>query len=108
MDCEKYQKEMKRTANNLELSKDNLSLGAMGISGEAGEVTDYLKKVVFHKHELSKEKLAEELGDVLWYITYLASVIDYDLKDIAEININKLKSRYPEGFDSDKSINRIK
>ncbi len=108
MDFEIYQKEMKRTANNLELSKDNLSLGAMGISGESGEVTDYLKKVIFHKHELSKEKLAEELGDVLWYITYLASVIDYDLKDIAEMNINKLKSRYPKGFDSDKSINRMK
>ena len=44
----------------------------MIISVEVEEVTDYLKKVIFHKHELLKEKLAEELGDVLWYITYLA------------------------------------
>jgi NTP pyrophosphatase (non-canonical NTP hydrolase) len=78
----------------------------MGISGEAGEVTDYLKKVVFHKHELNKEKLAEELGDVLWYLACTVELIGYDLEKIAEMNIEKLKKRYPEGWDVERSKNR--
>jgi NTP pyrophosphatase (non-canonical NTP hydrolase) len=97
---------MKRTASDLKLSKDNLALGAMGISGEAGEVTDYIKKVLYHSHELSKEELAKELGDVLWYLTYLTELIGYSLSDIAELNLNKLKKRYPEGWNTERSINR--
>ena len=108
MTFEEYQLEMKRTASQFEINNENLCLGAMGIAGEAGEVADYIKKVVFHSHELSKEKLAEELGDVMWYITYLSQVIGYNLSDIAEINMNKLRKRYPEGWDEKRSINRDK
>lgn len=103
---DEYEEEMKRTASDLKLTKDNLALGAMGISGEAGEVTDYIKKVLYHSHELSKEELAKELGDVLWYLTYLTELIGYSLSDIAELNLNKLKKRYPEGWNTERSINR--
>jgi NTP pyrophosphatase (non-canonical NTP hydrolase) len=101
-----YQEEMKRTASDICNKPDNLALGAMGIAGEAGEVADYLKKVLFHKHELSREALGRELGDVLWYIAYLASVINMDLEDIATMNIEKLRIRYPDGWDEQRSINR--
>ena len=92
MDFREYEKEMKRTAGEfIKLDKKGLALGAMGISGEAGEVTDYIKKILFHEHELSKDKLIEELGDVLWYITYLSKVIGVDLETIANRNIEKLR-----------------
>ena len=107
LEFEQYQQEMKRTASDISYKPENLALGAMGIAGEAGEVADYIKKILFHNHKLSTEKLALELGDVLWYITYLSSVIGYDLNQIAELNLEKLKKRYPEGWDAEKSINRI-
>lgn len=106
MDLNKYEKEMLRTAGNIELTNENLTLGGLGISGEAGEVTDIIKKVVFHNHPMDKEKIALELGDVLWYITYLGSVIGIPLEKIGEMNIEKLKNRYPKGFSSDDSVNR--
>ena len=106
MNFKEYTEKMKRTAGSLELNNENLCWGAMGISGEAGDVTDYLTKVVFHCHELNKEKLAEELGDVLWYLACTAELIGYDLENIAEMNIEKLKKRYPEGWDVERSKNR--
>jgi NTP pyrophosphatase (non-canonical NTP hydrolase) len=106
MNFKEYTENMKRTAGSLELNNENLCWGAMGISGEAGEVTDYLKKVVFHTHELDKLKLAEELGDVLWYLACTAELISYDLEKIAEMNIEKLKKRYPGGWDVERSKNR--
>lgn len=106
MDFKKYQMEMKRTAADLSDKPENFALGAMGITGEAGEVADYIKKVLFHNHELSREKLAKELGDVLWYITYLSSILGYDLEEIAQMNIEKLRNRYPNGWDPQNSINR--
>lgn len=84
-----------------------LVMGALGLNGEAGEVADIIKKWVFHKHKLATLKLAEELGDVLWYIAELCTGIDITLEAIMEMNIDKLKQRYPEGFSSKKSINRV-
>lgn len=81
MDLNQYQDKMLRTAGDIGFSNENLTLGALGISGEAGEVTDYIKKVVFHGHELDKRKMALELGDVLWYLAYIAKVIDIPLND---------------------------
>ena len=63
----------------------------MGISGEAGEVTDYIKKLLFHGHILDKNKMKEELGDVLWYIATIGTTVGLSLEDIAESNILKLK-----------------
>ena len=81
---------------------------ALGLMGEAGEVGDYLKKVIFHKHKLSKEKVSEELGDVLWYMAVIADSCGLELEKIAEENIKKLRKRYPEGFDYKRSIERDK
>ena len=78
----------------------------MGLNGEAGEVIDLVKKHLFHNHELDKDKLKLELGDVLWYLAEAAEALGISLEDIAISNIDKLKRRYPEGFDFEKSINR--
>lgn len=107
MDFKKYQEEMHRTANIDAMHFfENLTVGALGISGEAGEVTDCIKKVVFHHHELNREELAYELGDVLWYVTYLSQCLGYSLEEIAQLNIEKLQKRYPEGWSAERSINR--
>lgn len=106
MNFNQYEEAMKRTASKLELNDENLCGGALGIAGEAGEVADYIKKVVYHGHDFSKDKLAEELGDVLWYVAYLSSLAGFSLSDIAKLNIEKLKKRYPNGWEKERSINR--
>ena len=86
--------------------EDRMTLGALGISGEAGEVSDYWKKVHYHKHELDIEHMIKELGDVLWYINLLACSCGRTLEDVAQANLSKLGKRYEGGFSIDKSINR--
>jgi NTP pyrophosphatase (non-canonical NTP hydrolase) len=106
MDITEYQQYAERTANKSDNISWRLANFGMGLAGEAGEVCDYLKKVVFHGHELDRQKLCDELGDVLWYIATLATTAGLSLREVAWENVNKLKNRYPEGFDSQRSINR--
>lgn len=80
--------------------------GLMGLCGESGEAMDMLKKAIFQGHELNKEHLAKELGDISWYLAVSADAIGYDLEKVFRMNIEKLKARYPDGFDPEKSINR--
>lgn len=102
-----YQELAARTMNK-DLTHDQaLSMLSMGLSGEAGEVTDYLKKVVYHSHPYSGEVLSKELGDVLWYLAVLAHVNGISLDTIMERNIEKLKKRYPDGFSSEDSLKRV-
>jgi NTP pyrophosphatase (non-canonical NTP hydrolase) len=79
---------------------------AMGLAGESGETVDYLKKVLFHGHDLEAEKVASELGDVLWYISGICTVLNISLEEVALYNIEKLSKRYPDGFSQEASINR--
>lgn len=80
--------------------------GVMGLCGEAGECSELVKKLLFQGHPLKKIELAEELGDVAWYLAMTASSIGYDLDDIFKINIEKLEKRYPNGFEENRSIFR--
>lgn len=79
---------------------------ALGLAGEAGEVVDTIKKVVFHRHELSREELIRELGDVLWYVAALCTKLDIPLSEVMERNIEKLQRRFPDGWSTERSINR--
>ena len=83
-----------------------LENGLMGLCGEAGEAMDILKKFLFQGHSLDKNHLAKELGDVAWYLAVSADALGYGLEDIFQMNIDKLKARYPDGFDADRSVNR--
>lgn len=92
---------------NPELSQQDVLINAvMGLCGESGEVIDMVKKHLHQGHELSREKLIKELGDIAWYLAEAAQALDTDLDLIFEANIAKLKARYPEGFDTDRSIHR--
>lgn len=71
---------------------------ALGLAGEAGEVAEKIKKLMRDTDaniltEDQKREIAKELGDVLWYVANLAADIDYDLEEIAGMNIEKLQSR---------------
>lgn len=86
--------------------RERLLISGLGLSGEAGEVADYLKKVLGHGHGYDREKHAKELGDVLWYVADQASAAGLSLQDIADRNVGKLAARYPDGFSLEKSVNR--
>ena len=103
-----YQKACLRTEpTDAGISKTTrIENGLMGLCGEAGEAIDILKKFLFQGHSLDKEHLAKELGDVAWYLAVSADALGYGLEDIFQMNIDKLKARYPDGFDADCSINR--
>ncbi|MBQ9988009.1 MAG: nucleoside triphosphate pyrophosphohydrolase family protein [Erysipelotrichales bacterium] len=106
MEINEYQKLAMRTLNPELDQKDVLINGVMGLCGESGEVIDLVKKHLAQGHELDKEKMAKELGDVAWYLAETAWAIGYDLEDILVMNIEKLKRRYPDGFSCEKSVKR--
>ena len=106
MNANEYQK-LAMTTLNKELNKKDILINAvMGLCGESGETIDIVKKHLYQGHELDKDKLIKELGDIAWYLAEAAYALDVDLSSVLEGNIKKLKVRYPEGFSVDKSINR--
>ena len=106
MTVNEYQRLAMTTLNPALDKKDVLINGVMGLCGESGEAIDIVKKWLAQGHELDKEKLAKELGDIAWYLAETATALDLNLEDVFEANIEKLKKRYPDGFDSQKSIHR--
>ena len=96
-----------RTLNPELDKKDVLINGVMGLCGESGEAIDIVKKHLAQGHELDTEHLAKELGDIAWYLAETATAIGYRLEDILQMNIDKLKKRYPEGFAAEKSRHRL-
>ena len=106
MTINEYQQLAMTTLNPGLSKKDVLINGVMGLCGESGEAIDIVKKWLAQGHELDKEKLAKELGDICWYIAETATALDLSLEDIMAANIEKLRKRYPEGFDADRSRNR--
>ena len=100
-----YQKEALRTAGTDSL-EDLMVNGVMGLAGESGECVDLMKKHLFQGHTLDKEHLAKELGDVAWYLAVTAHAIGYDLETIFQMNVDKLRKRYPDGFDAGRSQHR--
>lgn len=106
MKINEYQKLAMTTLNPELDKKDVLINGVMGLCGESGEAIDIVKKYLAQGHELDAEHLAKELGDIAWYLAETATAIGYDLEDIFQMNIDKLKRRYPQGFSADNSIYR--
>ncbi len=107
MDINQYQKLAERTANTGQSTRDRFINFSFGLAGETGETIDYLKKYLFHGHELNEEIIAKELGDILWYISMIATTAGLKMSDVALMNIKKLADRYPNGFSSEGSVNRI-
>jgi NTP pyrophosphatase (non-canonical NTP hydrolase) len=101
-----YQALAMRTMNSPLDRIKRKAMCALGVAGEAGEVADYMKKVLFHGISMDREKLVKELGDVCWYIATLAHECSIPLAEVLEKNIEKLKKRYPAGFSTEASIAR--
>ena len=106
MTINEYQTLAMKTQNKALSKKDMLIVGVMGLCGESGEAIDIVKKWLAQGHELDKEHLAKELGDIAWYLAEAAYALDTPLDTVLEQNIAKLKARYPEGFETEKSMNR--
>lgn len=118
MTINEYQKEALRTAPTWQKSalwggwgdphqwRMQLENGLMGLNGEAGEAIDILKKHLFQGHPLDREHLAKELGDVAWYLAVSADALGYTLEEVLEMNVKKLRARYPEGFKVERSVSR--
>lgn len=100
-----YQKLAKRTAPKGRKNSKLANL-ALGVCGEAGELGEIFKKYLYHDHELNVEEVKKEAGDVMWYVANILDACGLSFDEVAEMNIEKLKKRYPSGFSADKSINR--
>lgn len=92
--------------DNIEYDVGAIFNACLGLSGEVGEFNDMIKKWVFHEKELDTKHLKKECGDVLWYIAMICHAFKWDLDEIMQMNIDKLKARYPEGFDTVRANNR--
>lgn len=106
MTVNEYQKLAMTTLNPALSQKDVLINGVMGLCGESGEVIDIVKKYLAQGHELDREALIKELGDVAWYLAETAYALNVELEDVLQQNIEKLKKRYPEGFSQSRSVCR--
>ena len=106
MTVNEYQKLAMTTLNPQLSKKDVLINGVMGLCGESGEAIDIVKKYLAQVHDLDLEGLIKELGDIAWYLAETATALDVSLEEVLERNIEKLRKRYPEGFDSERSQNR--
>lgn len=84
----------------------NISALANGLTGEAGEVADEIKKFAGHGHWKDGVDLEKEIGDVLWYAAAVAECMGFSLNEIAEKNIAKLEKRYKAGFSTQGSMDR--
>ena len=101
-----YQRQAMTFLNPKLNRKDVLINGVMGLCGESGEAIDIVKKHLHQGHPLDKEKLSGELGDIAWYLAETAYALDIPLEKILRQNLEKLKNRYPEGFDTERSVKR--
>lgn len=106
MKINEYQALAQRTSNKTLTPAEHLLNGVLGLCGESGEVADLVKKSSMQGHPADRQRIAEELGDVCWYIAETASAIGYTLGEIMQANIDKLARRYPQGFSVERSVNR--
>lgn len=97
--------------SNMLSTEDKTDIGGvlnacLGLSGEVGEFNDMIKKAVFHEKEFDCEHAKKELGDIMWYVALMCDSFGWNLDEILEMNVAKLKNRYPQGFDVERANNR--
>ena len=106
MQVNESQKAAMETLNPALNQKEVLINSVMGLCGESGEAIDIVKKWLMQGHELDKEHLVKELGDVAWYLAEAATALDVPLEVIFQGNLDKLRRRFPNGFGTEASVNR--
>lgn len=101
-----YQKAALRTAKMLD-ADGNLDHGALGIASESGEYVSIIKAYLIYGKPMERDRAIRELGDLMWYIALSAEALGTNLSEIASININKLRERYPEKYSDELAIARL-
>jgi len=94
VDLDRWQYEALQTWNCYYEHREQLANAIFGLNGETGELTDMLKKVLWHGHEPDMAKAVNELGDVMYYVLITAHLLDLDLKEVMDVNVTKLTKRY--------------
>ena len=103
-----------RRISELEVENDadvpHLLTAALGLTAEAGEFTEVVKKIILQGKPYNEENvfhMKRELGDICWYLAQACMALDTTFDEVIEMNVDKLKARYPGGeFDVHKSENR--
>jgi NTP pyrophosphatase (non-canonical NTP hydrolase) len=106
MTLDEYQQLAARTLSPRQTPDQRLANAALGLTGEAGEVAEHVKKHLFHATPLDRDAVVKELGDCLWYVAALAGALGVSLDEVGATNIDKLRRRYPAGFSGEASRNR--
>ena len=105
MTLNEYQLLAQRTMNK-ELTHEETSRHALhGMCSEVGEVHGQYQKF-YQGHEMDAEHVKKEVGDLLWMIAEFCTVNGWKMDDVAQMNIDKLKARYPDGFAVENSLHR--
>ena len=107
MKLKDFQKLSVRTMNPSLTQEQQICNCIIGIQSEAGEMANEFKKNFFQGHALDLNHVHEELGDVMFYIVNLATLLDLDMEEIIEANYDKLMKRFPDGFTAAASIARV-
>lgn len=102
-----YQVLAKRTAKDMGTTQLNLIHAAMGLSSDAGEFVDAIKKHTIYGKELDKENCIEELGDVLWFVSLACDTLGVSMAEVMQANIEKLALRYPDKYTDEHAIRRV-
>jgi len=98
MDFFEYQKLAMRTSGRYDNVSEQVKCASLGICGESGELADNVKKMFYHHKSIADITQKKELGDILWYIALYCDAKGWNLNEIAQLNIEKLQLRYPDGF----------
>lgn len=106
MGISEYQDKAMRTKNQFTSIEGQILNASLGLAGEVGECVDHIKKGIFHGHDLDKDYIKKELGDIAWYIALMSDALGLSMEDVYKENIMKLEKRYPNGFDKGHSLNR--
>lgn len=105
MDFNNYQQLAARTMNKKLGWMETMMHSLHGLVAEVGELHGIYQKV-YQGHEATPEHVKKELGDILWFIAEFCTVNEWDMNDIAWLNIEKLKARFPDGFEEERSLHR--
>ena len=105
MNMNEYQELAARTINKTLYPEQQAYHALHGMVGEIGELHSLYQKC-YQGHSTNREHLKKELGDLLWFVAEYATGMGWTLEEVAQTNIDKLRARYPEGFEAEKSLHR--
>lgn len=105
MTMNEYQALAARTINNSMNRAQQEAHALHGLAAEVGEIHSLYQKI-YQGHTIDEAHIQKELGDLLWFVAELATAYGWRLEDVAAMNIDKLRARYPEGFDAQRSLHR--